>query len=135
MKTDIYQRVTDKIVADLEQGNLTWVRPWNAEHLGGRISRPRRFSGEPYKGVNVILLWAASVEHGFCSDRWMTFHQAKELGGFVRKGEKGETVVYADKIVKTETDAKSGDDIEQVIPFLKSYSVFNVEQIDDLAPP
>ncbi len=131
-RQDIYTRVTSKIIADLEKGELTWMKPWNAEHLAGRISRPVRHNGEPYQGMNVILLWAAGVERGFVSNRWMTFRQARELGGHVRKGERGETVVYADSFIRSEIDPDTGEEIEHAIPFMKAYTVFNVEQIDGL---
>lgn len=130
-QTDIYTRVTSKIIADLEKGVRTWLKPWNAEHLANRITRPVRHNGEGYRGLNIILLWAAAVEHGFTANQWMTFNQAKALGGHVRTGEKGETVIYADRFVTTET-GEDGQDIDRVIPYLKSYTVFNVEQIEGL---
>ena len=58
---DVYSRITDKIIADLEQGVRPWHRPWNAEHLAGRITRPLRHNGIPYQGINVVVLWCASV--------------------------------------------------------------------------
>lgn len=63
---------------------------------------------------------------------WMTFKQTIELGGRVRKGEKGSPVVYADTLRRTETDEATGDEAERFIPFLKAYTVFNVEQVDGL---
>lgn len=131
MKTDIYTRVTDKIIADLEKGELTWCKPWNAEHLAGRIERPLRHNGVPYQGINIILLWAAACAREFTAPLWMTYKQAKQLGGHVRKGAKGELVVYADTFTKTETD-DAGKEYEQNIPFMKGYTVFNVEEIEDL---
>ncbi len=132
MKADVYTRVTDKIVADLERGVRTWFKPWNAEHAAGRITRPLRFNGEPYNGINVLMLWGAAVERGFAAPIWMTFRQAKELGGHVRKGEKGSLVVYANKITRTEIDADTGEEEERDIPFMKGYTAFNVEQIEGL---
>jgi len=130
-RPDVYSRITDKIIADLEQGTRTWMRPWNAEHAAGRITRPLRHNGIPYKGINVVMLWSASVLKGFACPLWLTFKQAQELGGNVRKGEHGELVVYADRITRTETDAK-GEEVERAIPFLKGYTVFNAEQCDGL---
>lgn len=132
MKADVYTRVTDKIVADLENGVRTWLKPWNAEHAAGRITRPLRFNGQPYNGINVLMLWASAVERGFAAPIWMTFRQAKELGGHVRKGEKGSLVVYANTITRTEVDADTGEEEERDIPFMKGYSCFNVEQIEGL---
>ena len=130
-KQDIYTRVTNKIIADLEKGEHTWLKPWNADHLAGRIAKPQRVSGDYYQGLNIILLWAASVESGFTSNRWMTFKQAKELGGHVMKGMKGETVIYASTMQKSET-GEDGTETDVAIPFMKSYTVFNTEQIDGL---
>src|SRR5271168_4692553 len=131
-KPDVYSRVTDKIVADLERGNLTWLQPWQAgEHEAGPVSRPLRASGMPYRGVNVLMLWAASVEGGYSCPLWLTYKQAAGLGGQVRKGEHGSLVVYADTLTREGVDAK-GAAVEVKIPFMKGYTVFNAEQIDGL---
>ena len=131
MKQDVYSRITEKIVADLEKGVRPWLKPWHAEHAAGRIARPLRHNGQPYNGMNVIMLWAEAVEKGYNAPIWMTFRQAKELGGHVRKGEHGSLVVYANTFHKTETD-EDGQEVERDIPFMKGYTVFNVEQIDGL---
>ncbi len=107
------------------------IEPWNAEHAAGKITRPLRHNGIPYKGINVIMLWSASVAKGYACPLWLTFKQALELGGNVRKGERGELVVYADRITRTETDDK-GEETERAIPFLKGYTVFNAEQCEGL---
>jgi len=73
MKTDLYERVTAQIVASLEQGVRPWLKPWNAEHAAGRITRPLRGNGVPYQGINVLMLWGASVERGYAAHIWMTF--------------------------------------------------------------
>lgn len=128
-KVDIYTRVTNKIIADLEHGVCSWLKPWKS---GQSAVRPVRHNGEPYRGVNVLLLWDAAATAGYCNPMWMTFKQAKELGAQVRKGETGTHVVYANTFTTTQTDATSGDEVERNIPFLKSYIVFNAEQIDSL---
>ena len=130
-RADIYARITDRIVADLERGVRPWVRPWNAVNAAGRITRPLRHNGMPYQGINVVLLWSEAVSRGFTSPMWMTFKQSLELGGHVRKGESGTMVVYANRITKTETD-DNGDDVEWTVPFLRAYTVFCVDQIDGL---
>jgi antirestriction protein ArdC len=132
MRTDVYQRITDQIVAELEKGVRPWMKPWNAEHAAGRITRPLRGNGIPYQGINVLMLWSAAMEKGYAAPIWMTFKQALELKAHVRKGEAGSLVVYADKIVRTETDAETGEEAARAIPFMKGYTVFNVEQIDGL---
>jgi antirestriction protein ArdC len=128
---DIYTRVTDKIVADLERGVRPWMKPWNAEHAAGRITRPLRANGQAYKGINVLMLWAAAMENSYACPIWMTYRQALELKGQVRKGEHGSLVVYADRFKRTET-GEQGEEIEREIPFLKGYTVFNCEQIEGL---
>ncbi|MBL27258.1 MAG: antirestriction protein [Rhodospirillaceae bacterium] len=132
MKTDIYQRVTDRIISDLEQGVRPWLKPWNAEHAAGRITRPLRANGQPYNGINVLMLWASAVERGFAAPIWITYRQAAELGAHVRKGEKGSPVVYASTITRTEANEKTGEEEDRDIPFMKGYTVFNVEQIEGL---
>jgi antirestriction protein ArdC len=130
-RIDIYAKITNRIIADLERGVRPWVQPWHANNAGGRITRPLRHNGEPYSGINVILLWTEAVAKGYSSATWMTFKQAIELGGCVRKGETGSTVVYANTFTKTET-GDAGQDVDHVIPFLKTYTVFCVDQIDGL---
>jgi len=130
-KLDVYSKVTNKIIADIERGNLTWLHPWQSGHAAGHISRPLRAGGKAYRGVNVLMLWASAMECGFNSPLWMTYKQAAELGGQVKKGEKGSLVVYADTFKKTGTD-DNGADVETTIPFMKGYTVFNSEQVDGL---
>ncbi|MDE1152216.1 MAG: ArdC-like ssDNA-binding domain-containing protein [Micavibrio sp.] len=131
IKKDIYSRVTDRIIADLEKGVRTWLKPWAAANTEGKITLPLRHNGTPYQGVNILLLWGEAIEKGFNAPIWMTYKQAQELGANVRKGEKSALVVYANKLTRTETD-EGGEEIEKKIPFMKGYAVFNVEQIDGL---
>jgi antirestriction protein ArdC len=130
-RKDVYTRVTERVIADLENGIRTWMKPWSAEHTAGKISRPLRHNGTPYRGVNVLLLWGEAVAKGYAAPIWMTFKQALELDAHVRKGEHGSLVVYANSITKTET-GENGEDMEREIPFMKGYTVFNVEQIEGL---
>jgi antirestriction protein ArdC len=135
MKTDLYNHVTARIVESLERGVRPWLKPWNAEHAAGRISRPLRGNGKPYQGINVLSLWMDAELKGYAAPVWMTFRQAHELGAHVRKGEHGSMVVYASKITRTETNEETGEESAQAIPFLKAYTVFNVEQIEGLPAP
>lgn len=130
-KQDVYTRITGQIVTSLEQGVRPWTRPWNAQHAAGRITRPLRHNGQPYSGINILMLWASASAQGFAAPIWMTFNQALELNAHVRNGEKGSLVVYANRITTTERDA-DGNDVEREIAFMKGYTVFNVEQIDGL---
>jgi len=133
MKSDAYEKVTKKIIADLEKGELTWLKPWSAGNGPGRITRPLRHNGLPYGGINVLMLRAAAIEAGYLSHCWMTFKQARALGASVRKGEKGSVVVYAGTTRGQRDEDQDGDGTSEEarqIPFLKSYTVFNVEQIE-----
>jgi antirestriction protein ArdC len=133
-RPDIYTSVTGRIIAALEQGVRPWMKPWNAEHAAGRITRPLRHNMQPYRGINVLVLWMEAEAKGFAAPIWLTFKQAQELGGHVRKGEHGSPVVYASSITKSEA-GEDGAEIEQEIHFLKQYTVFNVEQVEGLPAP
>lgn len=109
MRSDVYQTVTDRIIADLEQGELTWLKPWSAGNTVGWITRPLRHNGLSYGGINVLMLWAAAIEAGYSSACWMTFKQAQALGASVRKGEKGSMVVYAGTISREGDENDDGD--------------------------
>ncbi|MCO5067048.1 MAG: zincin-like metallopeptidase domain-containing protein [Rhizobiaceae bacterium] len=126
--TDIYQRVTDAIIAQLEAGVRPWHQPWGAI---GTSHRPLRHNAVPYRGINTVLLWMSSNANGFSSPYWMTYRQSQEIGGQVRKGSKSTLVVYAGAIERSE-EADNGEEVERRIPFLKGYSVFNCDQIDNL---
>ncbi|WOB78475.1 ArdC family protein [Brevundimonas nasdae] len=129
MAFDIYQDVTDRIVSMLERGVRPWSPQWDAR--GSCPVIPTRANGEPYKGINVALLWGAAEARGFTSQQWMTFNQAKELGGCVRKGAKAERVVYWGTFKAPGDDGEDGDEGKARL-FAKSYSVFNVCEIDGL---
>jgi antirestriction protein ArdC len=130
-RTDIYTRITEKIVEDLQKGVRPWMKPWNAANTDSPITRPMRHNGQPYSGLNVLLLWSEQMSRGYSAATWMTFKQALELGGAVRKGETGSTVVFASRFTKSQSDG-NGNEVDREIPFLKTYTVFNVEQIDGL---
>ena len=129
-RVDVYRRVTERIVTDLEQGVRPWERPWRVSGQGVG-SLPVRWDGTPYRGINVLLLWCEADERGFGCNRWMTYRQAKTLGGHVRKGQQGCPVVFADRITKT-VEADNGEQEERSTLLMKSYTVFNVEQIEGL---
>ena len=131
-RRDVYADVTARIVEQLEAGVRPWHQPWSVQHAAGSISRPLRSNGVPYRGINVVVLWLTAFEKQYVSPLRVTFRQAKELGGSVRKGEKGTGIVYADSIEKKETDQATGEEKTERIPFLKSYTVFNSEQVEGL---
>jgi antirestriction protein ArdC len=122
---NLHQEITDRIVARLRDGVCPWRQPWSGK---GHGTMPRNaVTGRAYSGANVLLLWSRAQESGFADPRWLTFNQAREAGGNVRKGEKGECVIYVSKVIKTEDDGT-----KRAIPFLKSYYVFNVSQCENL---
>jgi hypothetical protein len=80
-RSDTYSRITDKIIAELEQGVRPMAKPWSTGYTPGGVTRPRRHTGQPSSGINVLILWSEAIACGFISSRWMTFRQAIELGG------------------------------------------------------
>ncbi|WP_257386358.1 ArdC family protein [Tahibacter caeni] len=130
-RVDVYTRVTEKIIADLENVRRPWHKPWTDNVAGTPATMPLRHNGVAYRGVNVLLLWGAAIERGYRAPIWMTFKQAQELGAHVKKGETGTPIVYANRITATET-GENGEDEERHIAFMKGYTVFNVEQIEGL---
>ncbi len=120
MNSQIYDRITERIVALLEKGTVPWNKPWNT-----KTGWPRNLvSKKPYRGINVFLLGEASYE----SPYWLTFRQAWQLGGCIRRGEKSCTILFWQQ--KTLMDEESGE--ERNIPLLRLYNVFNVSQCDGL---
>ncbi len=101
------------------------------DHAAGRITRPLRHNGENYHGINIIVLWMMAESQGFNCPYWLTFQQAKQLGGFVKKGEHGSPVVYTSTFKKNDTD-ESGEEVERDCRFLKQYTVFNACQVEGL---
>lgn len=131
----IYQDVTSRIVRELEEGRVPWVQPWGRPDVATPLGLPRNAATrKAYSGVNILILWGAAIEHGRRTQNWLTFRQAKALGGSVRKGERGTTVVYADRFIpkaEQERAAQEGDDA-RAVPFLKRYVVFNADQCEGL---
>ncbi|UWU76204.1 ArdC-like ssDNA-binding domain-containing protein [Bradyrhizobium huanghuaihaiense] len=134
-RANLYNEITDKIIAELEAGRVPWVQPWGTAAAKAPLAMPKNASTDrQYSGVNILILWGAVIERGFAGQSWLTFRQALSLGGHVRKGERGTTVVYADRFVPNDEKrraAETGEDA-QAIPFLKRFTVFNTDQCDDL---
>ncbi|EIZ78122.1 putative ardC antirestriction protein [Novosphingobium sp. Rr 2-17] len=154
-RTSLYDEVTARIIGQLEQGRLPWVQPWSgaacargggsagaeADGRGGDAScapspgLPRNaLTRRAYSGINVLILWGAVIENGWPSQGWLTFRQALEAGGHVRKGEQGTGIVYADRFTpeaEKERARESGEDA-RTVGFLKRFTVFNVAQCEGL---
>ena len=132
-RVSLYDEVTARIVAEMERGIVPWVRPWSRS--AAPLGMPRSAaSRKAYSGINILILWDAVIRRGFANQEWLTFRQALSLGGHVRKGEKGTVICYADSFVpkgERERVKDSGDDPSRV-PFLKRFTVFNVEQCEGL---
>jgi len=128
-KRDAYQAVTDAIIAALEAGTAPWQKSWTAGQ--GASVYPLRHNGEAYRGINVLILWARQLEAGFDSPYWMTYQQAQELGGQVRKGEKSTLVCYYGTGREKHSD-NDDSNAPTVFRFLRTFCVFNTDQIDNL---
>ena len=127
-RASLYTEITDKIIAELEVGRIPWVQPWGTAAIKAALAMPRNASTQRgYSGINVLILWGAVVEHGFSGQSWLTFRQALGLGGHVRKGERGTTVVYADRFTPDDERRRAAEAGEEpgAIPFLKRFTVRN----------
>jgi antirestriction protein ArdC len=136
-RPSLYQDITDKIIAELEAGRVPWVRPWGSRATRASLGMPRNAATHrQYSGINVLILWGAVIEHGFSAQAWLTFRQTLTLGGNVRKGEHGTTVVYADRFVPDDERRRAERDGDEpsAIPFLKRFTVFNTDQCERLPP-
>jgi antirestriction protein ArdC len=134
-RTNLYDEITSKIIGELEAGRLPWVQPWGTSNVAAPLSMPRNAAtGRGYSGINVLILWGAVVARGYSCQSWLTFRQALSLGGNVRKGERGTTVVYADRFVPDDERqrARETGDEAHAIPFLKRFTVFSVDQCENL---
>lgn len=133
-RRDLYAEVTQRIITALEQGVRPWACPWKIQ--AGAVARPMRHNGEPYRGINVLLLWSTAQERGYQCNTWLTYKQAEVLGGQVRKGERGALVVYAGRHTPADATETTDDTTElaqaRAFAFLRSYTVFNAEQVDGL---
>jgi antirestriction protein ArdC len=132
-RVSLYDEVTAKIIAQLEAGCFPWTQPWNTSAAVPGLPR-NAITGRPYSGVNVLILWGAVIEGCYPSQDWLTFRQALAAGGCVRKGERGQTVFYADRFTPEDAreKAESQDGELRSIPFLKRFTVFNAAQCDGL---
>jgi antirestriction protein ArdC len=134
-RVSLYDEVTARIIRELEAGRLPWVQPWGAQPDSAGPCLPRNaLSARPYSGVNILILWGAVIENGWPSQSWLTFRQAQEAGGRLRKGERGQCVVYTDRFTPESEQrraSREGNDPKAIL-FLKRFTVFNVAQCDGL---
>lgn len=133
-KRDIVAEITNEIAEALEAGVAPWVRPWETSK-GAPIASgfpTNGHTGRLYRGVNVLVLLAAAGNRGYHDSRWVTYRQAQEMGGTVRKGEKGTGIVFWSFPVREVENPTTGEIEKKTIPFARAYTVFNVEQCDGL---
>jgi antirestriction protein ArdC len=129
MKRDLYSEVTARIVSKLERGAAPWIKPWPA--TAGQNVPCNGVTNRPYSGCNVILLWMAQ-QAGYRTPRYVTFKQAVELGGHVRKGEHGTRVYFVKQLQVRDKDADEDKTEARMVPMLREYTVFNVDQTEGL---
>jgi antirestriction protein ArdC len=128
MKRDLYSEVSARIIAELQKGAAPWVKPWSASP--GANTPCNAVSNRPYSGCNVVLLWMAQAA-GYRTPRFLTFKQALELGGNVRRGERGTKVYFVKQLRVRDQDADENVSA-RLIPMMREYTVFNVDQCDGL---
>ncbi|MBT0669774.1 DUF1738 domain-containing protein [Novosphingobium profundi] len=132
-RQSLYGEVTNRIIADLEEGRVPWVQPWDAARCP--VTMPHNgVTGRIYSGINVLILWAAGIGGGYSSQRWLTYKQAEKAGGNVKRGEKGTVICYADRFTpKDEAQkARSEERDARTVAFLKRFTVFNLDQCEGL---
>ena len=126
----LYENITRSIIDDLEKGVPAWVQPWRTKRRTALGLLPANLAtGRTYSGINIPILWHAAKSAGYPDPAWMTYRQALALNANVRKGEKGTHIVFTRKLT-----VKKEEDEERQISMLRSYTVFNVAQIDGLPP-
>ncbi|WP_086122975.1 ArdC family protein [Hydrogenophaga sp. IBVHS1] len=129
---DLYTEVTNTIIAAMEAGTPPWVCPWDQTH--GSATPANLTTGRPYRGINVLLLNLQQLARGYPSNRWLTFQQASSAGSRIRRGESGTRIVFF-KMLERDDDVSAKPTPSQsskVIPLLRSFTVFNAAQADDL---
>lgn len=129
-QNDIYQAVTDRILELLDRGVAPWRQPIRGQ---GNSSEPpsNLHTNRHYRGINVFLLAVTAWAEGYASPHWLTFRQAQERGGHVRKGEKGSLVIFWKQ--HTVEDRETGK--PKTIPVLRRYTVFNAVQCEGVGVP
>ena len=127
MRRDLYSGVSARIIAELERGAAPWIKPWSA--TAGQNVPQNAATNRPYSGCNVILLWLAR-NRGWQTPRFLTFKQAIEAGGNVRKGEQGTKVYFVKQLQIKDSDSEEAD--TRLIPMMREYTVFNVDQCENL---
>ncbi|MBS1585510.1 MAG: DUF1738 domain-containing protein [Bacteroidetes bacterium] len=127
-KQDLYQQVTDTIISQMAKGVALWHKPWAGDDFNVFQIPKNCKSGKGYNGINILLLWSATIQKDHKSNEWASFKQWSEQGESIKKGEKGTLVVYYDTFEKEE------DGELKKVPFLKASVVFNKSQLKSFSP-
>jgi antirestriction protein ArdC len=127
VRRNLYEEVSARIIKELEAGAAPWVKPWSA--TAGQNVPQNAVTNRPYSGCNVILLWLAR-NRGWQMPRFLTFKQAIDAGGNVRKGEHGTKVYFVKQLQIKDSDEQDAD--ARLVPMLREYTVFNVDQCENL---
>ncbi|MGD0442951.1 MAG: zincin-like metallopeptidase domain-containing protein [Edaphobacter sp.] len=131
-RPSIYQTVTERIIASLKAGVIPWEKPWKSPRYAGGPFPCNFYTGKPYRGINVLLLWSSEYSSPF----WLTFKQAQALKGSVRKGEHGTPIIFYKQLPEYAKKDEDTTGKDERVPFvLCHYTVFNVEQCDGLTLP
>jgi len=127
MQNSIYQEVTDQIISEIEKGAMPWVKPWKADST----CEKNIASKKEYNGINRLILAMMTHFKGYQSPFYGSFKQWQDLGGTVRKGEKGTKIVFY-KPVSVEKTNDQGESENFAYSCLKTYYVFNADQVDGI---
>ncbi len=132
-KFDIYEEITNRIIVELDKGNVPWLKPWSntgksdSIRFGSAIRPINGASKRPYTGLNILLLWLTAEDKGYTSNKWYTFKGVNKLGGSVKKGEKS-TLVYFMKDYTKHVEKDNGEVEDEKRWVARGYRVFNHEQ-------
>jgi len=126
-KKDLKQTITDRIISLMEAGPESWQKTWKDAAAAGMPTNA--ITNQPYKGINVLVLWSHRIEQGFQSNKWMTYRQAKSVGAQVRKGERSITCIYF-QMVEKKKKKEGAEDKKEFFPLMRAFNLFNLDQID-----
>ena len=127
--TNLYQTITNRILTALDQGIIPWKKPFKSNFSAIPVNYA---TGKSYRGINILLLNLTGWHMGYPSNAWLTFQQAKQLGGSVKKGERSETIVFWKPTQVTVEEPDNEEKTRQTIYIARSYSVFNIDQCQGL---
>ena len=128
-KKDLKQTITDRIISLMEAGPESWQKTWKDAAAAGMPTNA--ITNQPYKGINVLVLWSHRIEQGFQSNKWMTYRQAKSVGAQVRKGERSITCIYF-QMVEKKKNKEGAEDKKEFFPLMRAFNLFNLDQIDNV---